>query len=356
MISRINPVYQDDYLAPIFRKFGRRFVLPPLVFVGLYWILPLLFLVASQVVRAQRISLAEIGDLYLSDYVHHLFALNSAILVFFCYRFVRLLHFRMTDILRNSPGHGIPLNICIDFKKVTRTPFSAVGYLAAGLLAALCCYMLGYRVYSDSYTFWWGNIAHGYAGVAYTAVTTVLLFLFAQYFFLLGALTGFLVRFSSTTMRLRPYFPDGVSGLGRFAAMMISVWAQTILLSLALLIVVQSNYLSLTNNFFVWLLGGIIVIVAPFAAVMPFSTTVLRARKLKRQMIDRAIKSEFIVETPCNKVTFSDLKSFAEAKAKLDAIVVFPFLSIRFAALVIFNLIQMYLAVATILSGFSVAG
>ena len=44
MTNRVASVYKGRYLEVVFRTFGRRFWMPPLAFLALYWVLPFVVL------------------------------------------------------------------------------------------------------------------------------------------------------------------------------------------------------------------------------------------------------------------------------------------------------------------------
>lgn len=350
MAERIFSIYKGRYVAPIFKTFGRSFYLPPLVFLVLYWLLPLIALAVQGFMEGGDLGL-KVLHMYIYDEVHLAFAINSAVIIYFAYRFVRLLEFRMRDIIRNSPGSRVPNEVIGSFKSFSQFPFGMISITAASSLSAACLFLLVHRTLAPEYSDWWGSSAFGYAGIIYSAVASTFVFLFVKYCSLLGAVSAFLVWFTAANLRLRPLNADGTSGLGRFASMMISIWAQTILLSLTLLIIVQTNYLGLADSFAVWLLAGIIVLVAPFAAILPFATVVSRARRLKKELIIRLLRDRFAGNLTNTQVSTKEVLEFLETKKSLQELDVFPFLSFKFFAVVGFNLVQLYLAVAAIVTG-----
>lgn len=347
-MRRVKPVYQGTHLQPIFSFFDKNFAFPPMAFLALYWLLPAIALLASSYSVGTSHALEGFYHLYVEDYVHSLFALNLSLAVFFCYRFVRLLHFRVNDILRNSADNHAQRELVRSFDKSVRLPFSWPVALLSLLVAIFCFFTLLEKIQGEGYEYWWGNHIHGFAGYAYSIVMSIFVFFAVQYIAALSSITFFFKNFASSEMRLRPLHPDGASGLGLFASMMMSIWAQTILLSVALLIVIRTRYLDLADTYFVWVLGGALVLVFPFAALLPLFQTVRSASKLKKNLIRRLIIEKFSSNTPCSRASLGEVEGFLSLQKELNQISVFPIVSVRFLAIAGFNLLQAYLAVATL--------
>lgn len=352
-MNRVRPVYQGNYLQPLFRLFGRAFLVPPIVFFAIYWFVPALVLIVSKYLENPSSEgwWRVFKTLYLEDTVHILFAINLSAAAFFCYRFVRLLHFRTADILKNSPGTTVPRMIIEAFELRLRKFLAPAFVTAAFFGAAFCFWTLVQKINGPEYSGWWGHIDHGYAGYVYAVVMTLFVFFAIQYITALGFIVAFFRQFSAGEMRLRPLHRDGASGLGLFGSMMMSIWAQTILLSFALLIVVRSGYLDLVESYFVWGLGGAIVLVFPLAALLPLIQTIRRANQLKKQLIARLISQRYSQLKPCSVTSLEEVEGFLALRRDLGQISIFPLISVRFFAIAAFNALQASIAVFTLFGG-----
>lgn len=232
-----------------------------------------------------RSSMTE-GIAYLSDSTHFLFALvisfGTSIAVVVLKNVRPVTQAIISDAINESPeqvgliyetyrasaNHWLPRLICVLLGVATGAAFV-------------------YFATAADYAFWWGSTENGVAGFYLAVIEGLMVFYGLQAIYLITAASFMFLRIFRGGIRLRPFHPDGCTGLAPIGRLIVLLWLFAIALGGAIYVALRLGYLGLSEIGVSWMLALVATCGIPVMAAVPLYAALRAAYNARFDMLSR---------------------------------------------------------------------
>ena len=335
-----TPLHSRSYLRYVIAPFRERKTIAVLLTFIVYWAVPGLLVLFSGACTAD---LFPPTNLYLADFVHAMFTAVALFLLILVLRFASSVDAILSEMksamyLEKIGDEGFNSNL----RLYQSIPFSVPAILFCVAIGVWVAELFIGRVFDADFAQWWGHYTYGIAGFYYAIIIGPLSFLAAQYFILIFCIFLFFVRIVLPVIKIRPFHPDGRSGLSVFERFLFYMYLQTLVTGLGVLLVFWSNYLGIVNSWVIWIVAAFAIISLPLASVVPTVALVLRVMQEKQIYCEKVLKDQF-PEAPevTDRPSGERIVSYFDVRDSLNKIIVSPFSGVRVAILAFLNATQL---------------
>jgi hypothetical protein len=252
----------------------------PLIIFGVYWLAPLLVLMASLTTRSASAAEATLR-LYIEDWTHLFYSLLISVGGVPAYAIVRLTGPVVRHTLRITRGRTDYRHWKAKYRTYQSAAFSTTLMLACGVLTALVLAVLISRVFDARYSGWWGHISHGYGGIYFCLAVSQMVFWGAWSFFVVGAVSLVLSHIAECKFYYDPLRADGCNGLRPVGLLIMLMWAYSLIAAMGIYVLFSRGYLGIERYPVIWVIAVTVSICLPLVAISPLISVTSAIRRSK---------------------------------------------------------------------------
>lgn len=345
---KLEPFHQGKLVTALFRLRVPYGCAPLLIFVA-YWLIPLLFLIASPGPSTANAAFTEV-NIYLQDRTHLIFASLISLGALPLYLIVSKTSPVVRHTLRVVKGQTDHAHWQAKYRKYQTAAFSR--WLAAGcsVLGLLVFAILLSRVFDGQYHAWWGHISHGSAGLYFALIAALMVFSATWSLFVVAAVSVVISHIARCKFSYEPLRADGCNGLRPVGFLIMMMWGYSLLAAAAVYIVFSRGYLRLEENPAIWFVSLMASVCLPLVAVLPLVSVtgaIHNARELYLREIERCSRDQ----SPCSSPDIEKLNQLLEIRQSVTRGNIFPFRNQTVLLFTALNLVQVTLSARELLPG-----
>lgn len=300
---------------------------------------------------------------YTSDATHFLYGLIVSIGLAFFVTTIRMVPVTAARLLQNGVPTLPPEEVMELYRASVADAYAWWKFLAAAAVGVAATWILLRLAASPQTVNWWGNVAHGPSGVVFSLAVGLMVFGLVMGIFVLIGIAGLLSTLARAPFKLRPFHPDGCSGMNPMGIQILWLWSCVFFGVAAVYVALRLGYLGLEGNPLVWCLAGGGAIAGPFVAIVPVVYTgravfVAKHEELAvwERLLDRRV-DEFVTEMRERHRSLANqaVSEFNELRGVYSAIQevsVWPFSGRAFVSVLAVSLLQGVLVISQIRSLF----
>jgi hypothetical protein len=353
---RFRPVLSGTYVDPIFSAFNGHGWLFAICVLGIYWGLPLAGLIGSAALSGTNGQGSPI-PLYLADPTHTAFSTVLTVCAFFVFHFVRRFHLQLSRASRAGLA-GRDTVILGQYERYRLLPFGAYVLFVPATLAVATFVVVTERIYGPDHSQWWGHIRFGCGGIIFSWCVSGIVFLAVHFFMAFVCVGMFMRTFIKRNLRIDPLHHDGLAGMVPFGVILMAFWRITVGTWVGMFVLFYSDYLDLTQNWFIWLLGAFAVTASPVASVAPLIMFLTEVHQQKAAIQQRALRQISRDRRSRNdrETNPDNIHHFVQVRDSIDRIRVMPINGLRLSGIFLFNGLQVLIALLTVYKEMSERG
>src|SRR5579862_7198539 len=234
----------------------------------IYWVVPMIFAMASGVAAdaaaivaiAQQLgvpgplaeAIATRGPAtpaphflyYLTDQTHLLFAIVLSFGLACTVRTLRLVPQSIATLIKNGVLVSETL-VEVDYFSDLRSAYAWWKYAISAVIGAVAAGIAMTLVFGPDTRGWWGNIAYGPAGLAFSVFVGLMVFGLVMGTFVLVSIARLLIRVAKLPIKLRPFHPDGCGGMSAIGQQVLWLWSCVFFGVMAIYVTLKLGYLGL---------------------------------------------------------------------------------------------------------------
>ncbi|HUJ44101.1 MAG TPA: hypothetical protein VLW52_10880 [Opitutaceae bacterium] len=166
------------------------------------------------------------------------------------------------------------------------------GRLLSFALAGLA-FIVFFHFHRDAgFAYWWGSSQHGPAGLVFAGLEFGMVYFGTQAMIQIAFGSLMLTRLFSHGITLRPFHPDGCSGMSPVGRLIFALWIFVVCLGGEIIVTLFSGYLGIEKLQISWMLALLAACCLPIAAFLPLigaARAVYRARTAELQNLEQSL-------------------------------------------------------------------
>jgi hypothetical protein len=342
LANTLEPFHQGR-LVRILLRFPIRYPVIPIVIFGSYWLIPLAILAASASPDG-TLSVLKVSTSYVQDLTHFIYAALISLGAVPVYIILRKTSPIIRHTLQIVKGETDYAQWRSKYGRYQNAAFSWLLVIACAGLALAVFLILLSRALDDQYSYWWGHISNGYAGIYVALIASQMVFWGTWSFFIVTAVSLIISHIARCRLDYQPLRADGCNGLRPLGFLIMLMWAYSLLAAAAIYVVFSRGYLDLELNPGIWFISLVGSLCLPLVAILPlFSVTVAITKARDHYLLDLEALSRSSA-TPKKMRDVEKLNRFLEVRELIVRSNSLPFRNRAVVLFSILNLLQVGLA------------